>query len=83
MDDFNRAVIILLTIKILMQNRKPKIKCREAIEKSIHNNVLNEKDRAILQRRFIDGLTLEELAEEFNFSVPGIKKKINKYKAVI
>lgn len=35
-----------------------------------------ERNRSILKRRFCDGITLEELAEEFNLSVNQIKNVI-------
>lgn len=36
--------------------------------------VFNERNRSILKRRIIDGLTYENLAEEFDMSVRQIKK---------
>lgn len=36
--------------------------------------VFNERNRHILKRRIIDGLTYEKLAEEFDMSVRQIKK---------
>lgn len=39
----------------------------------IDDIIHSERDRAIMKRRFIDGLTYERLAEEFNLSVPRIK----------
>lgn len=41
-----------------------------AIDEWIHS----ERDRAILKRRLMDGLTYERLAEEFDLSVRQIKK---------
>lgn len=38
-----------------------------------------ERNRAILKRRLIDGVTLERLAEEFGMSVTQIKDIIRKY----
>ena len=38
---------------------------REIIAEYIHN----ERDRKILERRLIDGITFERLAEEFDLSV--------------
>lgn len=51
----------------------------EAIDEYIHS----ERDRAILKRRLIDGRTYEQLAEEFNFSVSQIKRKIYKGEEII
>lgn len=42
---------------------------RERIDERIHN----ERDRGILKRRFIDGVRLEPLAEEFDLSVQRVK----------
>ena len=52
----------------------------------INEHIHSERDRAILERRWIDGLTFERLAEEFELSVRQTKsiiykaeKKICKY----
>lgn len=39
----------------------------------IDENIHNEKWRAILKRRLIDGVCFEPLAEEFDMSVRGMK----------
>ena len=49
-------------------------KAREAIAEHIHS----ERDRLILERRLIDGLTFEKLAEEFDLSVRQTKKIVYK-----
>ena len=41
----------------------------EAIEEYIHK----KRDRDILKRRLIDGITFEKLAEEFDLSVRNVK----------
>lgn len=38
----------------------------------------SERNRAILKRRFIDGLTFDELSEEFNLSPQAVKKIVYK-----
>ena len=38
-----------------------------------------ERNRAILKRRLIDGVTLERLSEEFGMSVTQIKDIIRRY----
>ena len=43
---------------------------REVIAEYIHN----ERDRKILERRLIDGITFETLAEEFDISVSQVKR---------
>lgn len=45
-----------------------------AIDEYIHN----ERDRAILKRRLIDGICFEPLAEEFNLSVRQTKNIVYK-----
>ena len=45
-----------------------------AIDEWIHS----ERDRAILKRRLIDGLTYERLAEEFDLSVRYVKSIVYK-----
>ena len=40
--------------------------------------ILNERDRAILKRRLIDGICFEPLAEEFGMSVRQIKRIVYK-----
>lgn len=46
----------------------------EIIDEHIHS----ERDRAILKRRFIDGICYEPLAEEFDLSVSQIKRIVYK-----
>ena len=46
---------------------------RSQIEFLIDEWILNEKHRAVLKRRLLDGITYEELSEEFHFSVRQIK----------
>lgn len=43
----------------------------------------NERDRAILKRRFIDGIFFEQLSEEFNLSVRQTKRIVYKYGDII
>ena len=45
---------------------------RERIAEMIHS----ERDRLILQRRLIDGVTFEKLGEEFELSVSQVKRII-------
>ena len=49
------------------------------IDEYIHN----ERNRKILKRRYIDGICLEPLAEEFDLSVKQIKNIIYKNEDVI
>lgn len=49
------------------------------IDEYIHS----ERDRKILKRRLIDGLTYERLAEEFDLSVRQTKKIIYKCEEIL
>lgn len=51
---------------------------RSEIETAITEWVLNERDRAVIRRRLIDGLTYESLAEEFDLSVSQVKRIVYK-----
>jgi len=52
---------------------------RELIEEHIHS----ERDRRILERRLIDGITFERLAEEFQMSVRQTKTIVHKNESVL
>lgn len=51
---------------------------RTEIIEAIDEWILNEKHRAILKRRLIDGICFEPLAEEFDMSVAQIKRIVYK-----
>lgn len=51
---------------------------RSEIESAIDEWILNEKHRAILKRRLIDGICFEPLAEEFDMSVRQIQNIVYK-----
>jgi DNA-directed RNA polymerase specialized sigma24 family protein len=53
------------------------------IEKIIDEYIHNQRNRALLKRRYIDGITLEALAEEFDLSVRQVKNIIYKNEDVI
>ena len=48
------------------------------ISKLIDEYIHNERDRALLKRRLIDGVCFEPLAEEFDLSVRHTKRIIYK-----
>ncbi len=52
---------------------------REVIEEYIHN----ERDRKILYRRLVDGVTFERLAEEFEMSVKQIRIIVHKQEGIL
>ena len=51
---------------------------RTEITEAIDEWILNEKHRAILKRRLIDGICFEPLAEEFDMSVIQVKRIVYK-----
>lgn len=53
------------------------------ITHAINEYIHSERDRAILKRRFIDGICFEPLAEEFELSVAQIKRIIYKHEKTI
>lgn len=48
------------------------------VEHLIDEWVFSERDRAILKRRLIDGITFEKLANEFELSVVQVKRIVKK-----
>ena len=51
---------------------------RSELVAAIDEWILNEKHRAILKRRLLDGICFEPLAEEFDMSVRQIKRIVYK-----
>ena len=51
---------------------------RTEMEHLIDEYIFNEKHRAIIKRRLLDGICYEPLAEEFNMSVRQIKRIVDK-----
>lgn len=51
---------------------------RSEWERLIDEWIFNEKHRAILKRRLLDGITFEKLAEEFDMSERQIKTIVYK-----
>lgn len=45
--------------------------------------ILNDRDRRIVKRKLIDGITYEELADEFNLSVQRVKEIVRKSLKII
>lgn len=58
-------------------NSKPRSEWLALIEEWVHD----ERDRALLRRRLLDNVTLEALAEEFNLSTVGTKKRVARARA--
>ena len=60
--------------------------CREDVEKAIYQWVIGrnaERDRAIVSRKLFDGITYEQLAEEFQLSVRRTKSVVYKWYDII
>ena len=53
------------------------------IARRIAEHIHSERDRRILLRRYVDGITLERLAEEFDMSVGGIKLVLRRCRAAL
>lgn len=51
---------------------------RSALEHLINEWIFNERDRAIVKRRILDGVHYEHLAEEFDLSVQQTKSIVYK-----
>lgn len=51
---------------------------RSEVEHLINEWILNERDRSILKRRLIDGITYEKIASEYDMSVRQIKNIVYK-----
>lgn len=51
---------------------------RSEYESLINEWIFKERDRAILKRRLLDGITYEALAEEFDLSVRQVKNIVYK-----
>lgn len=47
---------------------------QDELNEGIEQWILNERNRAIMRRRLIDGIGYERLAEEFDLSVTQIKR---------
>ena len=56
---------------------------RSELTEAIDEWILNEKHRAILKRRLIDGICYEPLAEEFEMSVRQIKRIVYKSQEIL
>lgn len=51
---------------------------RSELEHLIDEWILNERDRKIIKRRWLDGVRFEPLAEEFDLSVRQVKNIVYK-----
>ena len=76
MNDNFKTALIITTIAVQKINEKKKGIPR--LKQKIDNRVKNRKNREIAKRRLCDGLTIEELADEFGYSVPTIKRRLRR-----
>lgn len=51
---------------------------RSEVEKIIDEWIFNERNRNLLKRRLLDGITYERLAEEFDLSTQQVKSIVYK-----
>ena len=75
------AAIVLLMISFVTRKRRRFDKSgytRSEVEQLIKEAVLSQRDRSIISRRIIDGMGMERLAEEFELSVPQVKRIVYK-----
>lgn len=56
---------------------------RSQYEALIDEWIFNERDRAIMKRRILDGITFDNLAEEFGMSVRGVKYAVDRNRAIL
>lgn len=56
---------------------------RSEVETIIDEWIFNERDRRILKRRFLDGITYERLGEEFDLSTQSIKSIVYKWQKTL
>ena len=61
-----------------MKHRRFEGYSRSTVSAAIDKWIFNERDRAILKRRLLDGICYELLAEEFGLSVDRIKQIVYK-----
>ena len=56
---------------------------RTELELIIDEWILNERNRAVVKRRLIDGVTFEKLAEEFDLSTQQVKNIVYKCRDIV
>lgn len=56
---------------------------RSQINYVIDEWIFSERDRFILKRRLLDGITYEKLAEEFALSVRQVKRIVDKNEKIL
>lgn len=56
---------------------------RSEVDRVIEEWIFSERDRNILRRKLLDGITYEALAEELGVSVTCIKTRVRRGKGVV
>lgn len=56
---------------------------RSEVEKIIDEWIFNERNRNLLKRRLLDGVTYERLAEEFDLSTQQVKSIVYKSQDIL
>ena len=56
---------------------------RSEVEKIIDEWIFNERNRNLLKRRLLDGVTYERLAEEFDLSTQQVKSIVYKSQGIL
>ena len=74
------AVIMIMIAWVAKRKRRFDTQglTRSTIVNMINETVLSARDRAVAVRRLADGIRMEQLAEEFDMSVPQIKRIVYK-----
>ena len=74
------AVILLMFSWVTRRKRRFDAQglTRSTIVNLINETVLSARDRALVLRRLADGIRMEQLAEEFDLSVPQVKRIVYK-----
>jgi hypothetical protein len=74
------AVILLMITYVRCRKRRFDTQgmTRSAIVNLVNETIFSERDRAVILRRLIDGISMEQLAEEFQLSVPQTKRIVYK-----
>lgn len=57
--------------------------CRDDWERLIDQWIFSERDRKILKRRLLDGITYERLEDEFQMSVRNLKNIVYKAEKIL
>lgn len=76
---YGALMAVIMTMILMVTGRKARRfdatrYTRSEITRMAEETVHSERDRRIILRRLLDGIRMEQLAEEFDMSVPQIKR---------